>query len=258
MSPLLEARGLRVVFGGVVAVDDVSFQVDEGMLVGFIGPNGAGKTTCIEALTGYVPHATGRVVFDGHDLGGMAPHRRARLGLVRTFQAVELFDDLTVRDNLRAAANRRTWWQSLGDLVAPRWHDDESAIDDALELLGLTDVADELPPELPQGRRKLAGVARALACRPRLLLLDEPAAGLDTSESVELGEHLRAVVDSGVSVLLVDHDMGLVLGTCDRVIVLDFGRVIAQGAPEEIRANVDVIAAYLGDDVVAPTAGGAA
>ena len=258
MSPLLEARGLRVVFGGVVAVDDVSFQIDEGMLVGFIGPNGAGKTTCIEALTGYVPHATGRVVFDGHDLGGMAPHRRARLGLVRTFQAVELFDDLTVRDNLRAAANRRTWWQSLGDLVAPRWHDDESAIDDALELLGLTDVADALPPELPQGQRKLAGVARALACRPRLLLLDEPAAGLDTAESVELGERLRAVVDSGVSVLLVDHDMGLVLGICDRVIVLDFGRVIAQGPPGEIRANADVIAAYLGDDVVTPTVGGAA
>ena len=137
-----------------------------------------------------------------------------------------------MRDNLRAAANRRTWWQSLGDLVAPRWHDDESAIDDALELLGLTGVADELPPELPQGQRKLAGVARALACRPRLLLLDEPAAGLDTGESVELGEQLRAVVDSGVSVLLVDHDMGLVLGICDRVIVLDFGRVIAEGAPE--------------------------
>ncbi|HEX2382778.1 MAG TPA: ABC transporter ATP-binding protein [Acidimicrobiales bacterium] len=257
MSALLDVRGLRVAFGGVVAVDDVSFQVDEGTLVGFIGPNGAGKTTCIEALTGYVPHATGRVVFDDHDLGGLAPHRRARLGLVRTFQSVELFDDLTVRDNLRAAANRRTWWQSLGDLVAPRWHDDESAIDDALELLGLTDVADALPAELPQGQRKLAGVARALTCRPRLLLLDEPAAGLDTVESVELGERLRAVVDRGVSVLLVDHDMGLVLGICDRVIVLDFGRVIAQGAPEEIRSNADVIAAYLGDDVAAAAPGGA-
>jgi branched-chain amino acid transport system ATP-binding protein len=257
MSALLDVRGLRVAFGGVVAVDDVSFQVDEGTLVGFIGPNGAGKTTCIEALTGYVPHATGRVVFDDHDLGGLAPHRRARLGLVRTFQSVELFDDLTVRDNLRAAANRRTWWQSLGDLVAPRWHDDESAIDDALELLGLTDVADALPAELPQGQRKLAGVARALTCRPRLVLLDEPAAGLDTVESVELGERLRAVVDRGVSVLLVDHDMGLVLGICDRVIVLDFGRVIAQGAPEEIRSNADVIAAYLGDDVAAAAPGGA-
>jgi branched-chain amino acid transport system ATP-binding protein len=252
---LLEVTGLRVAFGGVAAVDDVTFDVGERTLVGLIGPNGAGKTTCIEALTGYVPHATGRVVFDGHDVGGMTPHRRARLGLVRTFQAVELFDDLTVRDNLRAAANRRTWWQSLGDLVAPRWHDDESAIDRALEILGLTDVADEIPTELSQGQRKLAGVARALACRPRLLLLDEPAAGLDTAESVQLGERLRAVVDSDVSVLLVDHDMGLVLGTCDRVVVVDFGRVIAEGAPDDIRNNPDVIAAYLGDDALAPTTG---
>jgi ABC-type branched-subunit amino acid transport system ATPase component len=252
---LLDVDRLRVSFGGVVAVDDVSFAVEEGTLVGFIGPNGAGKTTCIEALTGYLPQATGQVVFDGHDLNGLAPHRRARLGLVRTFQAVELFDDLTVRDNLRAAGNRRTWWQSLGDLFAPRWHDDESAIDAALDLLGLTDVADELPTQLPQGKRKLAGVARALACRPRLLLLDEPAAGLDTNESVELGERLRTVVDSGVTVLLVDHDMGLVLGACDHVVVLDFGRVIAEGAPEHVRANADVIAAYLGDDLVAPSPG---
>ena len=252
---LLEVDQLRVTFGGVVAVDDVSFTVDTGSLVGFIGPNGAGKTTCIEALTGYLPHATGRVVFDGNDVSGLAAHRRARLGLVRTFQAIELFDDLTVRDNLRAAANQRTWWQSFGDLFAPRWHDDETVIDGALHLLGLTDVAGELPPELPQGKRKLVGVARALACRPRLLLLDEPAAGLDSNESVELGERLRTVVDSGVAVLLVDHDMGLVLGTCDRVVVVDFGRVIAEGPPEAIRANGAVIAAYLGDDAV--TASGA-
>jgi branched-chain amino acid transport system ATP-binding protein len=250
---LLEVEGLRVAFDGVVAVDDVSFAVDQGTLVGFIGPNGAGKTTCIEALTGYLPQATGRVEFDGHDLRALAPHRRARLGLVRTFQAVELFDDLTVRDNLRAAANRRTWWQSLGDLFAPSWHDDESPIDAALDLLGLTDVAEELPTELPQGKRKLVGVARALACRPRLLLLDEPAAGLDTSESHDLGARLRAVVDSGVTVVLVDHDMGLVLGTCDHVIVLDFGRIIAEGTPADIRANDEVIAAYLGDDVVGAT-----
>ena len=143
----------------------------------------------------------------------MAPHRRARLGLVRTFQAVELFDDLTVRDNLRAAANRRTWWQSLGDLVAPRWHDDESAIDDALELLGLTDVADELPPELPQGQAQ----ARRRRTRARLpssacCCSTSPPPGSTPSESVELGARLRAVVDSGVTVLLVDHDMGLVLG----------------------------------------------
>jgi branched-chain amino acid transport system ATP-binding protein len=252
---LLDVDGLRVRFGGVTAVDDVTFTVEAGELLGLIGPNGAGKTTCIEALTGYLPDAGGRVVFDGRDLSGLPPHRRARLGLVRTFQAVELFDDLTVRDNLRAAANRRTWWQSLGDLVAPRWSRDESAIDDALDLLGLTDVADALPPELPQGRRKLAGVARALACRPRLLLLDEPAAGLDTRESLALGERLRDVTASGVTVLLVDHDMGLVLGTCDRVVVLDFGRVIAHGTPDEIRRDTDVIAAYLGDDLMAADAG---
>jgi ABC-type branched-subunit amino acid transport system ATPase component len=255
---LLDVDGLRVSFGGVVAVDDVSFAVEEGTLVGFIGPNGAGKTTCIEALTGYLPQARGRVAFDGRDVTGLAPHQRARLGLVRTFQSIELFDDLTIRDNLRAAGNRRTWWQSLGDLFAPRWQGDESAIDDALALLGLTELADELPSELPQGKRKLAGVARALACRPRLLLLDEPAAGLDTNESAELGERLRTIVDSGVTVLLVDHDMGLVLGVCDHVVVLDFGRVIAGGSPAQVRANPDVIAAYLGDDLVVEQTGAGA
>lgn len=246
---LLEVKGLRVAFGGVAAVDDVSFAVDEGSLVGLIGPNGAGKTTCIEALTGYLPQATGVVRFLGRDLTGVPPHRRARLGLARTFQSVELFDDLTVRDNLRAAANRRNLWQSLRDLVAPRWHDDESAIDRALDIVGLTDAADTLPTELSQGQRKLAGVARALASRPRLLLLDEPAAGLDGTETLALGRRLRDVVDEGVNILLVDHDMGLVLGTCDRIVVLDFGRVLASGTPEEIRRNEHVLAAYLGDDV---------
>jgi branched-chain amino acid transport system ATP-binding protein len=254
---LLEVDRLRVSFGGVVAVDDVSFGVEPGTLVGLIGPNGAGKTTCIEALTGYLANASGRVEFDGRDLDGMAPHRRARLGLVRTFQAVELFDDLTVRDNLRAAANRRTWWQSLGDLVAPRWHADESAIDAALDLLGLADVAGEMPTQLPQGTRKLVGVARALACGPRMLLLDEPAAGLDTTESVALGERLRAVVDSGVTVLLVDHDMGLVLGVSDHVVVLDFGKVIASGPPAAMRENPGVVAAYLGDEFVDASSGDA-
>jgi branched-chain amino acid transport system ATP-binding protein len=247
---LLEVEKLRVTFGGVAAVDDVSFAVDDGSLVGLIGPNGAGKTTCIEALTGYLPQATGVVRFLDRDLTGLPPHRRARLGLARTFQSVELFDDLTVRDNLRAAANRRNVWQSLRDLVAPRWHDDESAIDRALDIVGLTDAADTLPTELSQGQRKLAGVARALASRPRLLLLDEPAAGLDGTETAALGGRLRDVVDDGVSILLVDHDMGLVLGTCDRILVLDFGIVLASGTPEEIRRNEHVLAAYLGDDVL--------
>ena len=247
---LLEVDGLRVTFGGVAAVDGVSFTVEERSLVGLIGPNGAGKTTCIEALTGYLPQATGVVRFLGRELNGVPPHRRTNLGLARTFQSVELFDDLTVRDNLRAAANRRTVWQSLRDLVAPRWHDDESVIDQALHVVGLTDAAGALPTELSQGQRKLAGVARALACRPRLLLLDEPAAGLDANETLALGARLRDVVDDGVSILLVDHDMGLVLGTCEQIVVLDFGRVLATGTPDRIRSDERVLAAYLGDDVV--------
>jgi branched-chain amino acid transport system ATP-binding protein len=252
---LLEVEGLRVVFGGVAAVDDVSFAVEEGSLVGLIGPNGAGKTTCIEALTGFVSPASGTVRFLGHDVTGVPPHRRARQGLVRTFQSVELFDDLTVRDNLRAAANRRNIWQSLGDLFAPRWHGDDTAIDRALDVVGLRDAADTLPGELSQGQRKLAGVARALACRPRMVLLDEPAAGLDGTETLALGRRLRDVVDDGVTILLVDHDMGLVLGTCDRIVVLDFGRVLAEGTPDQIRRDDRVVAAYLGDDVVIPSEG---
>ena len=247
---LLEVGNLRVTFGGVAAVDGVSFTVDERSLVGLIGPHGAGKTTSIEAMTGHLPQATGAVRFLGRELNGVPPHRRANLGLARTFQSVELFDDLTVRDNLRAAANRRTVWQSLRDLVAPRWHDDESVIDQALHVVGLSDAADALPTELSQGQRKLAGVARALACRPRLLLLDEPAAGLDATETLALGERLRDVVDDGVSILLVDHDMGLVLGTCEQVVVLDFGRVLATGTPDRIRTDERVLAAYLGDDSV--------
>jgi branched-chain amino acid transport system ATP-binding protein len=254
---LLDVDGLRVTFGGVAALDGVSFTVDAGSLVGLIGPNGAGKTTCIEAMTGYLPRATGQVRFLGRDLTGVPPHRRAHLGLARTFQSVELFDDLTVSENLRAAANRRTVWQSLRDLFAPRWHDDDSVIEQALDLVGLADAGDALPTELSQGERKLAGVARALACRPRLLLLDEPAAGLDATETAALGARLRAVVDDGVSILLVDHDMGLVLGTCDQIVVLDFGRVIATGTPDQIRSDARVLAAYLGDDAVGADGGSA-
>jgi branched-chain amino acid transport system ATP-binding protein len=252
---LLEVEALRVVFGGVAAVDDVSFAVGKGSLVGLIGPNGAGKTTLIETVSGFVTPTTGTVRFLDRDLSGVPPHLRARQGLVRTFQSVELFDDLSVRDNLRAAANRRSIWQSLGDLFAPRWHGDESAIDGALDVVGLRDVGHMLPTELSQGQRKLAGVARALACRPSLVLLDEPAAGLDATETLALGQRLRDVVDDGVTILLVDHDMGLVLGTCDRIVVLNFGRVLAEGTPDEIRRDDRVVAAYLGDDVVAPNDG---
>jgi branched-chain amino acid transport system ATP-binding protein len=247
---LLTIDQLSVSFGGVSALDRVSFSIDQGELFGVIGPNGAGKTTMLEAVSGFLPNATGHVDFAGHALMDLPPHRRAQLGLVRTFQAIELFNDLTVRENLISAAHRRTWLQSLADLVAPRRDDERRIIDDVITLLELGDFVDRHPPQLSQGQRQLAGIGRALACSPRLVMLDEPAAGLDSDESLALGTRLRAVVDSGVTVALVDHDMGLVLGSCDRIVVLDFGRVLTIGTPTEIRTNTTVVAAYLGDDVL--------
>ncbi len=246
MADLLTIERLRVTYGGVVAVDDVSFSVPEGHVVGLIGPNGAGKTSLIDALTGYHPPAAGRVWFAGEEVTGARPHVLARKGLTRTFQSIELFDDLTVEENVLAASERTGVLSALRDLVLPQRTPDRDSVDWALHLCHLDGVADRYPSELSQGHRKLVGVARALARRPRLVLLDEPAAGLDTDESLELGDHLRAVPEHGVSVLLVDHDMGLVLGVCDSVQVLDFGRLIARGTPAEIRESPLVVDAYLG------------
>ncbi len=243
---LLRATGLTVSFGGVRAVDDVDLAVRQGSLVGLIGPNGAGKTTTIDALTGFVPHR-GRVEVDGRSLDRLGPHRRAAAGLARTWQSLELFDDLTVLENCRVAADRPSLRAFLADLVRPERPRDEADLWWALDLLGLTDLADARPTDLPLGHRKLAAVARALAARPRLVLLDEPAAGLDSEESLVLGERLRHILDHGISVFLVDHDMGLVLGVCDELYVLDFGRVIAHGTPAQIRADARVIEAYLGE-----------
>jgi branched-chain amino acid transport system ATP-binding protein len=252
-NPVLRAGGVSVSFGGVQALAGVDLEVGPGRLVGLIGPNGAGKTTFIDAISGFV-RCRGRVELDGDDLSAAPPHVRARRGLARTWQSVELFDDLTVRENLavatghgrlRAAIRRR---RPAGG-VAGAMHGPVAAapaIDDALKLLGLDRDADRLATDLPQGKRKLVGVARALAARPRLLCLDEPAAGLDVTESADLGRHLRAVVDAGTATLLVDHDMGLVLSVCDHVVVLNFGQVIAQGPPDAVRRDPDVVAAYLG------------
>ncbi|MGH3057235.1 MAG: ABC transporter ATP-binding protein [Gaiellaceae bacterium] len=245
---LLAAEGIRKEFGGLVAVNDVDFFIPRGSIVGLIGPNGAGKTTFVDALTGFVPTAEGAITYDGWRIDRAPPHQRARRGLVRTFQSIELFEDLTVRENVLAAAERSRWWSMLADTVAPRRGSTPGDVDWALALLGLDDCRDRLPSALSQGRRKLVGVARALASRPKLLLLDEPAAGLDTGESRTLGRHLRDVLGHDITVLLVDHDMGLVLGVCDTLWVLDYGRVIASGTPDEIRRNQDVIAAYLGGE----------
>jgi branched-chain amino acid transport system ATP-binding protein len=245
---LLTAESLRVTYGGVVAVQDVDLSVPEGGVIGLIGPNGAGKTSAIDALTGYHAPSGGKVTFAGEDITRMRPHLRARRGLGRTFQSIELFDDLTVEENLLVASDHVGVMSALRDLLLPVSRASREDVDWALQVCGLEDVATALPTSLSHGRRKLVGVARALAQRPRLVLMDEPAAGLDTDESLELGERLKTMPDEGVTILLVDHDMGLVLGTCDVVHVLDFGRLIASGTPSEIRENRDVIAAYLGGE----------
>ena len=250
MSNILETSGLTVTFGGLNACDKVDLKVPEGKFVGLIGPNGAGKTTFIDAITGYVPTSAGNAVFNGEDIGDLKPHERAQRGLVRTFQSLELFEDLSVKDNLLVAGYDTRWYSFLLDMIYMPRKDQkvEEQIEWALDIMGLNDVADAMPSDLSHGRRKLVGVARALAASPKLILLDEPAAGLDTAESQILGGHLREFLDHDMSVFLIDHDMGLVLSVCDYIYVLDFGKIIAEGTPQEIRESDTVKKAYLGEE----------
>jgi branched-chain amino acid transport system ATP-binding protein len=255
-EPLLRVRDLSVRYGGVAAVSAVSFDIREGDVVGLIGPNGAGKTTCIDALSGFTPMSpttgTGpRLTFRGVVLDDLGPHERARQGFVRTFQSLELFDDLTVRENLLVSASRPSVWSTLTDALFPKRQRDPD-VDETLELLGIEQDADRRPSELPNGRRQLVALGRALAASPSLVLLDEPAAGLGPGETEELAALLRQLPGRGVSVLLVDHDMGLVLGVCDQVHVLDFGSIIASGPPEQIRNDPVVVSAYLGRSATPP------
>jgi branched-chain amino acid transport system ATP-binding protein len=244
VTAVLRTSGISVSFGGVRALVDVDLDVGEGQLVGLIGPNGAGKTTFIDAISGFVPYQ-GSVALDERDISKLKPHRRARLGLARTWQSIELFDDLSVAENLTVAAYRPSVVTTVKEVVS-RAVEGTDATDAALELLGLEAIRHAMPAELTQGQRKLVGIARALATEPRVICLDEPAAGLDTRESTELAARLRQVVDAGTSMLLVDHDMGLVLGISDHVVVLEFGKVIASGPPEVVRRDPQVITAYLG------------
>ena len=245
-SASLEVRGLTVRYGGVTALDDVSFRVAPGRIVGLIGPNGAGKTTLIDALSGFAP-AAGEVLLDAVRLDGRPPHRRIRSGLGRTFQAVELYDDLTVRENV------------LVGLEAHRGRGDGGVVDDVvlaevLVLLSIEELADRVAGSLSQGQRQLVSIARALAGRPRVLVLDEPAGGLDTDEGRWLGERLRRLRAAGLTILMVEHDMGLVMELCDDVVVLDFGRVIATGPPTAVVEDPAVAEAYLGTTMREPEA----
>jgi sulfate-transporting ATPase len=243
----LSAEALTVRFGGVTALNDVSLVVRTGEVVGLIGPNGAGKTTLIDALTGFVRLQTGVVKLDQTPIQGWPAHRRARAGISRSFQSLELFDDVSVLDNLRAASDPRDPWGYLTSIV---WPTDPTLPDSALAAIHEFELESDLaqpPTELSYGRRRLVAIARSVAAAPRILLLDEPAAGLDETETMELaGLVKRLAAEWGLGILLVEHDMAIVMNTCDRVVVLDFGIKIAEGTPDEIRRNPAVISAYLG------------
>ncbi|WP_322762181.1 ABC transporter permease subunit, partial [Frankia sp. Cr2] len=243
----LEIRNVTVRFGGVVALDNVDLTVPPATVIGILGPNGAGKTTLIDAVTGYAQPATGSVSLGGRDIGTLSPHLRAREGLCRSFQSLELFDDMTVRENLLAAADSHDRLAWLLDLVRPGDDQLPAGVARAVRDMGLADVLDVKAESLSYGQRRSVAIARSLATEPSVLLLDEPAAGLDEDESRALGELLRRLADErGIGVLLIEHDVAMVMRTADRVLVLEFGREIAEGTPSEIRSDPVVAAAYLG------------
>ena len=243
---VLAVSHLTVRFQGITAVDDVSLKVPAGQIVGLIGANGAGKTTLIDAVSGFVLHS-GDVTLNGTTLGRAGPHQRAARGLARTWQSIELFSDLTVGENILLAAERSTPAGTLIDLVHPARRTTSLDLGPILSATGLTEVAEAFPGALSLGQRKLVTVARALASRPRLLLLDEPAAGLSATDTRALGTTLRELAGNSIGILLVEHDIGWVLELADVIYVLDFGRLIAEGPPAAIRNDPAVLAAYLGN-----------
>jgi branched-chain amino acid transport system ATP-binding protein len=236
---LLQVAEAEVRFGGVHALRGVNLEVEPGAVTGLIGPNGAGKTTLFNAICGIQSLDAGEISFDGSSMNGKKPHKRARLGIARTFQRLEVFGSLSVRENVLAAAEIRRRWS----------HDRTNAgasADEVLARVGLSDLANRAGDTLPTGQARLLELARALATKPRLLLLDEPSSGLSDTESEQLGELLCQLSADGMAVLLVEHDMELVMRICSIINVLDFGAVLTVGTPAEIRADARVRAAYLG------------
>ncbi|GAB4360145.1 MAG: ABC transporter ATP-binding protein [Gammaproteobacteria bacterium] len=251
---LLTVTDLDKAFGGVLAISSLSFEVEEGIVYAVIGPNGAGKTTLFNMLCGIYTPTSGEIHFEGTSLVGRKPHQVAALGISRTFQNLQVFFNMTVLENVMVGCHLR----SVNGLyrAAIRWPGvirEEKQIRrwamEALEFCGLAHLADRDSAALPYGELKRMEIARALATRPRLLLMDEPAAGLNDTETKEMRELIGRIRDSGVTVLLVEHNMGLVMGVSDRVLVLDYGSWLAEGAPEEVQSNPEVIAAYLGGEV---------
>jgi len=240
----LEVRGVSVSFGGLAALSDVSLEVPEGSITGLIGPNGAGKTTLFDVITGMRKPSRGDVTFNGRDLKGVSPYRRSRLGLGRTFQRLELFGTLTVRENVRVAASvgrRRGGWS-----LRARHESVDELVEGLLQRVHLEEVAEARADTLPTGTGRLVELARALAIHPSTLLLDEPASGQNPEETGRFGAILRSLSSDGLAILLVEHDMDLVMSVCDTVFVLVQGAILCSGTPAEVQRNPAVAEAYLG------------
>jgi branched-chain amino acid transport system ATP-binding protein len=248
---LLEVDDVTIRFGGLTALESVSFDIREGEILGLIGPNGAGKTTCFNVMTGVYQATSGRVLFDGAPLAKLKRHKITRLGIARTFQNIRLFKSMTVLENVMVGADAHSkvgFWDAL--LRTPRHRRSEAEATtrakERLKRVGIRARHDELAANLSYGDQRRLEIARAMATGPKLLCLDEPAAGFNPAEKLKLMDLIRRVRDEGYTVLLIEHDMRLVMGVTDRIVVLEFGRKIAEGAPAEIRDNPAVIAAYLG------------
>ncbi len=240
--PLLETRNVVVRFGGITAVNDASIEVEQGWIQGLIGPNGAGKTTTFNVITGLQPPTEGQVLLDGEDITTLSVQQRARRGVGRTFQRLEVFGSLTVFENVLVAGEMARTWND--DLPDPRKRADE-----LIELVGVTRFRDQPADSIPTGVARLTELARALTIKPRVLLLDEPSSGLDDAETDDFGDLLRRLANEGTSILMVEHDVDLVMSVCEWIDVLDFGQIIARGTPEEIQNDPIVQQAYLGAEV---------
>ena len=250
---VLKANNITIVFGGLKAVDNFSIDIKEGELVGLIGPNGAGKTTVFTMLTGVYTPTSGTVELRGKDVTKLTPHDRVKLGISRTFQNIRLFKRMSVIENVKVAANIHMNYSIFDGIFKTKkyWEQEDKATNEAkeiLEVLGLSEYEDEQAQNLPYGKQRKLEIARALASHPSILCLDEPAAGMNPTETEELMETIKVVREKfNTAILLIEHDMKLVMGICEWIKVISFGKEIATGTPDEIKANKEVIAAYLGE-----------
>ena len=246
--PLLETRDLTKHFGGLAAVSRVGLTVEEGEIVGLIGPNGAGKTTCFNLLSGFMRPTAGAIAFAGEDITGLRPHQVVRRGLVRTFQLTTLFQDLTALENVLLGMHLHARAGLCRSLLSRRVFPPDEVVQgrEVLELTGLGAQADQLARNLPHGHQRVLGIGMALAARPRLLLLDEPVTGMNLDESGRVMALVKTIRYRGTTILLVEHNMKAVMGTCERIVVLNFGQKLAEGTPAEVSTSAAVIEAYLG------------